>query len=438
MFTNRKFAGEPALLREESKAGQPLALADEGNFLLQVIDNLPVALFAKDASNDFRFVLWNKKQEEVTTIPRKNALGHNDEEVFSKESADYFRRCDEAVIRRGKVLEIPEEIIETERGGEIWLHTLKVPVFDPVGKRTIVVGISEDITERVCAREQLERLNQNLSKANKELESTQLQLIQAEKMESVGRLAAGVAHEVKNPLALLLMGVEYLAGGVSETDPNVPVILKEMRDAIERADKIIRGLVDFSSDRQLKVIPTDLPALVEHVLLLVRHELTRHSVAVEMEHEKDLPPVFLDPSKFEQVMVNLVMNAIHAMRSTPDPKLDVLIYSDVLKDVARDEGTRTAGHLRNGDEVIVFELKDNGAGIPPDVLPKLFDPFFTTKPTGQGTGLGLSVVRKIIELHGGTVTIENRLERGAKVRIILKASRSETDVVDRNDVVQEY
>jgi PAS domain S-box-containing protein len=404
-------------------------VADEGNFLLQVIDELPVALFAKDASNNFRFVLWNKKQEEVTTIPRENALGRNDQEVFSKESAEYFRRVDEAVIRRGKMVEIPEEIIETEHGGEIWLHTLKVPVFDRAGNRTLVVGISEDITERVHVREQLARLNKNLTEANKELKSTQLQLIQAEKMESVGRLAAGVAHEVKNPLALMLMGVEYLSAGVREDDPNVPVILKEMRDAIERADKIIRGLVDFSSERQLKLVLTDLPALVEHVLLLVRHEITRNSVAVDMEHEKDLPPVLLDPAKFEQVLVNLLMNAIHAMRSTQAPKLDILIYSDVLKEVSRDEGIRTAGHLRSGDEVIVFELKDNGSGIPSDVLPKLFDPFFTTKPTGQGTGLGLCVVRKIIELHGGTVTIENRLDRGAKVRIILKAPRSESGCV---------
>ena len=431
MFTNRKFAGEPALLREEAK-GEPLPGVDEGNFLLQVIDELPVALFAKDASNGYRFVLWNKKQEEVTTIPRENALGRNDEEVFSKESAEYFRRVDEAVIRRGKMVEIPEEILETEGGGEIWLHTIKFPVFERTGNRTIVVGFSEDITDRVKAREQLERLNQNLSETSKELKATQLQLIQAEKMESVGRLAAGVAHEVKNPLALMLMGVEYLAGGVRPDDPNVPIILKEMRDAIERADKIIRGLVDFSSDRQLKVIPTDLPSLVEHVLLLVRHELTRNSVAVDMEHEKDLPPVLLDSAKFEQVLVNLIINAIHAMRGTPDPKLDILIYSDVLKEVPRDQGTRSVGHLRSGDDVIVFELKDNGSGISAEALPKVFDPFFTTKPTGQGTGLGLSVVRKIIELHGGTVAIENRLDRGAKVRIILKAPRREADAPDKS------
>ncbi|MCB1062996.1 MAG: PAS domain-containing protein, partial [Verrucomicrobiae bacterium] len=131
-----------------------------------------------------------------------------DHQIFSKESAEYFRQVDESVIKRGKLIDVPEEIVDTG-DGEVWLHTVKVPVDDKIGGRTLIVGISEDITERVRAREQLERLNRNLSEKNKELESTQLQLIQAEKMESVGRLAAGVAHEVKNPLALLLMGVEY-------------------------------------------------------------------------------------------------------------------------------------------------------------------------------------------------------------------------------------
>jgi len=425
------FIGE-GLAARGAETDAPGLLGEEGSFLLQIIDDLPVALFAKDASKDFRFVLWNKKQEEITTIPRDKALGKNDAEVFSPESAAYFRDVDEAVIRRGSLVDIPEEIIETEGAGEIWLHTVKVPVKDEREERTLVVGISEDITEQIHAREQLERLNQNLSEANQELQSTQLQLIQAEKMESVGRLAAGVAHEVKNPLALMLMGVEYLSGGVREDDPNIPVILGEMREAIERADGIIRGLVDFSSERHLKLELTDLPNLVEHVLLLVRHELTRGSVSVDMEYEKDLPEVLLDSAKFEQVLVNLMINAIHAMRDTEQPKLDVVIYSDSLNNVRRDEGARTADHLRSGDEVIVFELKDNGSGISDENLSKLFDPFFTTKPTGHGTGLGLSVVRKIIELHGGWVDIENRLEAGAKVRITLKAPRPDADLFDKN------
>jgi signal transduction histidine kinase len=187
-------------------------------------------------------------------------------------------------------------------------------------------------------------------------------------------------------------------------------------------------MVDFSSERKLSMEPTDFSALVQHVLLMVRHELTRGSVNVEIEFEKNLPKVLIDSAKFEQILVNLFINSLHAMRDTPDPKLEVLIYTDTLENVERDEGARTVNHLRSGDDVLVLEVKDNGTGISQENLCKVFDPFFTTKATGQGTGLGLSVVRKIVELHGGKVEISNRLHGGAKVRITLKSVLREVSV----------
>ncbi|MEO0446241.1 MAG: ATP-binding protein, partial [Verrucomicrobiota bacterium] len=253
--------------------------------------------------------------------------------------------------------------------------------------------------------------------------STQLQLIQAEKMESVGRLAAGVAHEVKNPLALLLMGVEYLSQGVDPSDPHLDGILGDMREAIDRADRIIRGLVDFSSERQLDIQPTDLPKLVEQVLLLVRHEVHRNQVQASVRAQADLPLVLLDSAKFEQVLVNLFINAIHAMEGCDQPQLEITVRTAVLSDVPRDLGARTKEHLRDGDAVVMLEVADNGTGISAENLQKVFDPFFTTKATGQGTGLGLSVVRKIIELHGGSVELRNRPDGGALVQITLRIAR---------------
>ena len=216
------------------------------------------------------------------------------------------------------------------------------------------------------------------------------------------------------------MGVEYLTGGIDPADPNVNEILSEMREAINRADKIIRGLVDFSTDRQLALELTDLPPLIEHTLLLVRHELTKNSVNVDIEFEKDLPMVRIDSAKFEQILLNLFINGIHAMNGQKKPNFEVRAYSEKLKQVVRDEGVRTAHHLRKGDEVVILEVKDNGTGIPEDIIQKVFDPFFTTKATGIGSGLGLSVVRKIVELHGGWIEICNRLLGGASVRITLK------------------
>ncbi|NNE92223.1 MAG: PAS domain-containing protein [Verrucomicrobiales bacterium] len=395
------------------------------SYLQSVIDNLPVALFAKDVTDDFRFILWNKKQESITTLPREKALGKRDHEIFSAESADYFREVDEAVVKRGKIAEIPEEIIDTEEGGEVYLRTVKVPIQDSETGHSLLIGISEDITDRVKAREQLERLNQNLSEKNRELESTQLQLIQAEKLESIGRLAAGVAHEVKNPLALLLMGVEYISSGIDPDDPNLEVILSEMNEAIERADQIVRGLVDFSSDRQLTREETDLQPLIEHVLLMTRHELTRGSVKVSAKFQKDLPKPLLDSRKFEQVLINLILNAIHAMAESDNAsELSIKVTSKTLDKVELNEGARTARRFRKGDTVIYIDVKDTGTGISKKNLEKIFDPFFTTKATGHGTGLGLSVVRKIVELHDGEISIRNRLiTEGAHARITLVAPR---------------
>jgi PAS domain S-box-containing protein len=109
------------------------------SYLEQVLDNLPLALFVKDAADDFRFVLWNKKQEEITTIPRSVALGRTDYDLFSRDSADYFREVDRTVLRRARRVEVAEEIIARETGGDIWLHTVKVPVEDRGSGRLLIV-----------------------------------------------------------------------------------------------------------------------------------------------------------------------------------------------------------------------------------------------------------------------------------------------------------
>jgi len=386
-----------------------------------VLDNLPVAVFVKDATDDFKFILWNKKQEEVTTLKAPRALNHTDYDLFSEESADYFRSVDKAVIKRGKLLKVPEEIIETKNGREVHLRTVKIPVFDEETGSTLVVGISEDITEQVKSHEQLANLNRNLVATNEELQNTQLQLIQAEKLESIGRLAAGVAHEVKNPLALLLLGVDYLGQGIDPDDPNIEKILKQMREAVDRADRIVRGLVDFSSQRSLSREPVKLNRVVDEVLLLTKHELTRSNTRVTIHIPRDLPEVFLDMSKFEQVLINLVINAVHAMGKTQDAHLEIRARAESLESVEKNEGARKLEVLRPGDHVVILEVIDNGCGIPNKDSTRVFDPFFTTKATGVGTGLGLSVARKIVDLHGGELTLSNREdEQGAVAHMILR------------------
>ncbi len=374
-----------------------------------VMDNLPVGVFVKDASNDFRFVVWNKKQEEITQLPAATALGKTDEELFSKEAADVFHAMDKEVLDSGMLKKIPQESIRT-KAGKRYLRTLKLPMNDPTTGRILLLGISEDITESVETQKELERLNERFDATNQELQETQNQLFQAEKLDSIGRLAAGVAHEVKNPLAMLLLGIDYLDGGVSEDDENIPVILKQMREGVTRADSIVRGLVDFSSQSALNRKKSRIRDVFNNTLLLVKHELVRSNVKLRLGIVDNLPSVYLDVPKFEQVLINLILNAIQAMADREQRELTITAQTEKLQNVDPDEGARTLRIFRDNDIVVVVRIQDNGTGIDPENIDKIFDPFFTTKATGDGTGLGLSITRKIVELHDGKLQLKNRAD----------------------------
>ncbi|MFT5108846.1 MAG: signal transduction histidine kinase [Verrucomicrobiales bacterium] len=270
-----------------------------------------------------------------------------------------------------------------------------------------------------------------------ELRSMQMQLIQSEKMESIGRLAAGVAHEVKNPLAQILMGIDYLSTGIEPGDPNVPKILISMEHALQRADKIVRGLLDFSSDRKLGLVETDINALLEKALVLVEIRLKELSIELGKDFGQDIPNVKLDPVKMEQVLINIIFNAVQAIETAQAEgkqegpgKISIQTRAAILSDAERDQGSRTGRQLRSGDQTVVIQILDNGPGIPDDKIEHIFDPFFTTKPTGTGTGLGLTVVKKIIDLHEGHINLSNRPDAGgAEAKITLKASNQPIEPV---------
>ena len=265
--------------------------------------------------------------------------------------------------------------------------------------------------------ERLKTAHEELVASHLELQQTQMELIQAEKLESVGRLAAGVAHEVKNPLAILQLGLDFLATVIRD-NAAVTETIGEMDAAVKRADAVIKGLVDYSRFDKLDLKPQQLNPVVEAALVLVRHELAKERIRVEARLCDTIPPVALDRGKIEQVLVNLFMNAVHAMEGGGE--LTVTTCERVLA------GDDLAGFYPSqqrfavGDLAVVAEVADTGSGIPEDTLDKLFDPFFTTKPVGKGTGLGLSVCRKIIDLHDAAIGIGNRREGGVKVTILLK------------------
>ncbi len=277
--------------------------------------------------------------------------------------------------------------------------------------------LEQIIDDLTATKEELTIANARLQQSLQELQQAQMQLIQQEKMESIGRLAAGVAHEVKNPLAVIQLGTDFLAGQLEDNRVWHETVL-DMADAVQRADTVIKGLLDFSRSEQLELHPTDIQRLIDDSLMLVRHELASRHVTVSIERREVLPLLLLDSNKIKQVFINLFVNAAHAMQEEGG----VLTICSTLGTASEQDLAlcgSCSGQLAAGDPVVRVSVSDTGTGIKDASVPKLFDPFFTTKPVGIGTGLGLSVTRKILELHHAVVTLQNRKDRSGAEAIIL-------------------
>ena len=274
--------------------------------------------------------------------------------------------------------------------------------------------------KRQRQRTELMLLNERLRKTTEELLSAQMQLIQAEKLESLGRIAAGVAHEVKNPLGILQMGVDYLDNHREALGKTGQIVLENMQDAIVRADTIIREMVDFSRSDEFEMKPCSVNDLAERAIRMVQHEITKRHVVLQKDLASALPMVHADQAKLEQVLLNVLMNALQAMPAGGT----MVIRTSLAKvdETRRDQGLREFNEMRRGADIVVMEVRDQGTGIPAELLSRVLEPFFTTKPTGEGTGLGLSVVKRIIELHRGSLELQNMNNpTGLSVRIALRA-----------------
>jgi signal transduction histidine kinase len=258
-----------------------------------------------------------------------------------------------------------------------------------------------------------------LATAYEKLEKTQSQLIQSAKMEVVGRLASGLAHEVKNPLAIIALGLDYFSEEVESDDENIRLSIKRMEIAMKKADDIIKGLLDFSQITELELKAENLCSVIEKTLFLVGHEFDKHHIEVVKEFKEDIPEAEIDRNKIEQVLVNLFLNAARAM--SDGGKMKVKIYTKELCEDDEGVGRRNSDIFKPGEKVVVTEVEDTGSGIQEDVLDKIFDPFFTTFKDKGGTGLGLSIVKSIIDMHNGTIEMKNKNDGGAKVTMMLKA-----------------
>ncbi len=401
-----------------SSESQKLASGQDGFLLQNLLRNIPDHIYFKDRQS--RFILINPALAQVFNLKSpEEAIGKTDFDIFTQEHADAALADEQEILRSGEPIVGKDEKETWPNGTVSWVTTTKMPLRNRKGEIVGTFGISRDITERKQAEEALEQAVKDLRKSREELKNVHQQLMQAERLETVGRMAAGVAHEVQNPLQILLMSLDYLSQRMADRDPVLDGVLNEMRNATKRADVIIRGLLDFSRSDDLELKAQDLNTLVNNALLHVKHLLSLHQVTLETELAPELPLLALDGMKIEQVLVNLFTNAIQAMLQ--GGTLTVKTRAERLAETRRDPGSREAGHFYAGDMVVIVEIEDTGSGIAPELLRKIFDPFFTTKATGQGTGLGLAIVKRIIDLHAGEIEIVNRPEGGVRCRLMFKA-----------------
>jgi two-component system NtrC family sensor kinase len=291
------------------------------------------------------------------------------------------------------------QVSEQLRGREL---ELRAPEEGAVEVVRLASALNHMATELRAEREALVQRLRELEQRTEELKATQAQLIHGEKLASVGRLAAGVAHEIGNPLAAILGLVELLRGG-GLPEAQSAEFLARIQGETERIHHIIRDLLDFArrdGDAEGQDESTDLAEVVNEAVAMVRPQKLSKQVAIELELPADLPKVRGPRSRLTQVVLNLLLNALDALQG---------------------RGSVSLRARRDGERCVLL-IEDDGPGIAPEIADRLFEPFATTKPTGQGTGLGLAVSLALVESMGGTIRACSRTPHGARFEVVLRAA----------------
>jgi two-component system NtrC family sensor kinase len=361
------------------------AREEDRKFTEAVLDALPVSLYVID--RDYRIVTWNRHREVGDQgIPRNIAVGRDVFDVLAKYPQGRLREEFERAFRTGKIERIEQQTADDAGSTQHWMVS-KVPMRNEEnGEVTHIITVGEDVTVRVEAVRAISR---------------------AEKLAAVGRLAAGVVHEINNPLATIAACAEALeqrteegAFAASESVDDLAEYLGLIKNEAFRCKTITTDLLDFSRVRASDRTQVDLGEIVRSAANLISHQKRGTNISQRIKIESDLPPISADGGQIQQAVIALATNAIDAMP---------------------DGGQLTFRVFSKGNRLVV-EVEDTGAGISQENMPKIFEPFFTTKDVGKGTGLGLSVCYGIISEHGGRISVRSNVGKGTTFSIFLPAS----------------
>jgi signal transduction histidine kinase len=320
-----------------------------------------------------------------------------------KDSADLLKGC-----LAGKPIRAVEVNLRRSGGGNVHMLMSAGPVYDRSGSSIGCVVTLSDISE---LKEAEEALRDSERKFREQAQLLEQQLIASGRLVSLGEITASMAHEFNNPLGIIMGFVEEMLN-TTPSDAADYETLKIIDEEAKRCQKIIQGLMEFARPTPVTPQTTDVAALVAKTLKMIDARLYKQKVGLTEAVAPDLPPINADAQQLEQVLVNLYLNA-----------LDAMLAGGHLTVGAQLDGT---GDLANA---VVITVADTGHGISAENLPRIFDPFFTTKSDWTGIGMGLAVVHKTIEDHGGSIEVESDVDKGTTFVLTFPAYLANTGAI---------
>ena len=342
----------------------------------RIIDSLPVGLYVID--REYRISVWNRKRETgMQGVSREEAIGRTIFEILHRQPASVLRKEFDEVFATGKLQTFQ---MESTASGELRTYRLsKIPMRLNNGPVTHVITIGEDVTEWRQAQERF---------------------FQAEKLAAIGTLAAGVMHEINNPLATIAACAESLELNHEDAPPDIQEGLRLIQSEVQRCKGIVDSLLDFSRPKATDKVLVDVNAAIDRTLFVLKHHTRFKKLQVKTDLDRSLGGVVhANEEQLVQVFMALLINAMDAMHERGTVE---------LRTRAGDDGAS-----------VIAEIVDQGEGIRRADIPKLFEPFFTTKAPGRGTGLGLSICYAIVAEHGGRIEVDSAPGEGSVFRIML-------------------
>nr|WP_242538834.1 ATP-binding protein [Trinickia acidisoli] len=379
----------------ERQHAEEAARASE-HFLDSIIENIPDTIFVKDAAT-LRFVRFNKAGEQLLGYRREELIGKSAHDLFPAQEADFFAMKDRDVLRARRMVDIPEEPVLTRHGPRL-VHTMKIPIVDVRGEPRFLLGISRDITEH-------KRAEAELRESERRYREVRMALAHANRVMTMGQLMASISHEIKQPIAASTTNAQAGLLWLRAQPPN----LEEVRQAFERITQDMKRASDVMNRIHglVKKAPPAMERLqineaIGEVIALIRSEIVKHGVCAKTQLAEYLPPVEGDRVALQQLMLNLIMNAVEAMSTLAEGAREMTISTDRLSSGA-----------------ILVAVCDSGPGVKIDDMERLFEPFYTSKASGMG--MGLSICRSIVEAHGGRLWACPNVPRGVVFQFTVPA-----------------